>query len=132
MMPKTRGECLNGPRPCPHLACKYNLSLDLVKNPANVDSDYVRIVINKVSWDTGLNCVLDIADGGRMSLEDIGFLWGITRERVRQIEDRAIRKITNLKTPVAKKLADALDDWRNRDETASECRYLGHKYSMAK
>jgi transcriptional regulator len=38
-------------------------------------------------------CVLDIADQGELTLEEIGKLTGVTRERVRQIEEKALRKL---------------------------------------
>lgn len=37
------------------------------------------------------NCMLNI--DREMTLEEIGQMWGITRERVRQIEERAILKL---------------------------------------
>jgi len=39
------------------------------------------------------NCALDIAEEGGATLEDIGELLGLTRERVRQIETDAQRKL---------------------------------------
>jgi len=37
--------------------------------------------------------VLATADGSIMTLKDIGRAYGLTRERIRQIEDRALRKL---------------------------------------
>ena len=39
------------------------------------------------------SCALDVADSGPLSLDDIGELEGLTRERVRQIEYTALRKL---------------------------------------
>lgn len=73
-IPKTRGECLTGPRPCPYVTCKYHLG--------------------KVSEPT---CTLDLADKGGMTLEEVGEVFGVTRERIRQIEERALEKIIKKK-----------------------------------
>jgi DNA-directed RNA polymerase sigma subunit (sigma70/sigma32) len=39
------------------------------------------------------SCVLDVADNGGITLEEVGELLGVTRERIRQIEAVAIRKL---------------------------------------
>lgn len=74
--PRTRGDCADGPRPCPYAhACRYGLAL-----PPGMDS---------VS-----NCALDHAEAeGGMTLEEVGELLGVTRERVRQIEKRALSRL---------------------------------------
>lgn len=77
--PKTRAECINGPRPCPRLACKYHLWND-----------------SKSSFRDGLpeeSCALDISDRGSHTLEEIGVVIGLTKERVRQIESVALIKL---------------------------------------
>ena len=38
-------------------------------------------------------CALDLAGEGGMSLDAIGQLFGVTRERVRQIESEALAKL---------------------------------------
>jgi hypothetical protein len=63
----TRGDCEGGPRPCPHQTCRYHLEVGLPES-----------------------CCLDVADRGSQTLEQVGEILGITRERVRQIEERAL------------------------------------------
>jgi len=85
--PKTRGDCARVPRPCPYIACKYSLYLDT--------SDTGSIILNFPHLDPGempaeQSCALDLADRGAMTLEDIAVVTNLTRERIRQIELRAL------------------------------------------
>lgn len=41
----------------------------------------------------GPTCGLDVADAGESTLEDVAKLLSVGRERVRQIQDRATRKL---------------------------------------
>jgi hypothetical protein len=66
--PWTRGDCLDGERPCPHYLCKWWL-----QGPAS--------------------CVLDVADRGGVTLDAVGQALGCTRERIRQIEVRALANL---------------------------------------
>jgi DNA-directed RNA polymerase sigma subunit (sigma70/sigma32) len=38
-------------------------------------------------------CALDIADRGGITLEEVGEIMGLTRERIRQIETRVLQKL---------------------------------------
>ncbi len=75
--PKVRADCLaGGPnevRPCNWITCEWYLP--------------------RVKADAKFTCVLDVADLGGSTLEEVGELLGITRERVRQIEARAVSRI---------------------------------------
>jgi DNA-directed RNA polymerase sigma subunit (sigma70/sigma32) len=53
--------------------------------------------IGSITWLDGLDdgqgtCVLELAASGERTLEEVGALDGITRERVRQIEIRALHQ----------------------------------------
>jgi hypothetical protein len=85
--PRTRGECLRVERPCPWRACRYNLTNEPRRRP------------------DGPTCVLDLADAGGMPLEAIGTAFGVTRERVRQLQLLALRHVCLLLWE-----AGALDD----------------------
>lgn len=71
--PKMRQDCLQGgpneARPCNRI-CRYRLEESATES-----------------------CVLDMADKGGMTLEEVGEVMGITRERVRQIEEVALFKL---------------------------------------
>jgi hypothetical protein len=40
----------------------------------------------------GPSCALDVAEQGGLTLEQVGEIWHVTRERIRQIEERARKK----------------------------------------
>ena len=72
----TRAECAELPRPCPRTACRYHLVAERAEG-----------------LDVGPTCALDVADRGGMTLEEVGAVLGVTRERIRQIETLALRKV---------------------------------------
>ena len=86
--PKTRGDCEFIPRPCPFVGCKYNLYLDV-----NPNTGRLKINSAKPPWVMRESCALDIADRGEVTLEYVGGLINLTRERIRQIERQALRKL---------------------------------------
>lgn len=82
--PRTRGDCEAGPRPCPWVGCKYSLYLDVAAN-GNIKLNHPELE----PGDLEHSCALDLADGGGMTLDEIGRALNLTRERVRQITERA-------------------------------------------
>lgn len=87
--PKTRGECVNGIRPCPYVRCRYHLWADVN------DAGGLRVNFPDVEpWDLRWSCALDVVDAaaGPLTLETVGRLLNITRERVRQIENSALMR----------------------------------------
>lgn len=74
-------------RPCVFVACKHALFLDV--------SETGSIILNFPHLDPGQmpvdrSCTLDLAERGAMTLEDIAVATNLTRERVRQIELKAL------------------------------------------
>jgi Sigma-70, region 4 len=85
--PKTRLDCAGGPRPCPYVACKHNLYLDI--------SETGSIILNFPHLEPGemppdQSCSLDLAARGGMTLEEIATVTNLTRERIRQVELKAL------------------------------------------
>jgi len=85
--PRTRGDCARVSRPCPYVACKHNLYLDV--------SETGSIILNFPHLEPGemvpeQSCSLDLADRGAMTLEDIAVVTNLTRERIRQVELKAL------------------------------------------
>lgn len=80
--PTTRGECRDAPRPCPWVACKHHLYLDI-----NPETGSIKINFPDVEpWELVESCSLDIAERGGLVLEDVAVLTNLTRERIRQVE----------------------------------------------
>lgn len=84
--PRTRGECIDGPRPCPFVSCKYHLFVDVSPSTGAIKLNFPDLEV----WELAESCALDIADQGGKRLEDVGAIMNVTRERVRQIEHMAI------------------------------------------
>lgn len=89
LKPRTRAECAGGPRPCLFVSCRYHLYLDADPRSGSVRLNFPEREV----WEIGETCALDLADRGAVTLDDIGFLLGVTRERVRQIEREALVKL---------------------------------------
>ena len=90
--PRTRGDCKDGPRPCPWVSCAHHMAHIVPSNASRwttksivrddeIDPEDVAELIAAMEN----SCVLDIADRGEHTLEQIGELLGVTRERVRQV-----------------------------------------------
>ncbi len=90
--PKTRAECKNIERPCPYVSCKYHLYLDVEPNGS------LRLNFDGEIEDMEHTCVLDIADKGPQTLEDISTNIGMTVERARQLEVSGLHKLQDNKT----------------------------------
>lgn len=90
--PRFRSECADGPRPCPWVSCKYHLYLDVHPRTGSIKINFPEFEV----WELPISCVLDIADQGRITLEKIGEIMNLTRERVRQLEASAATKLRNM------------------------------------
>lgn len=78
--PSHRSECKNGPRPCPYVSCRYHLYLD-VTDSGGIRLNYPGKTLEELSY----TCALDVADKGSITIDDIGRLLNVTRERARQL-----------------------------------------------
>ena len=47
-------------------------------------------------WELAESCALDVADRGGTTLEDVGAIMNLTRERIRQVEVKALAKMEAL------------------------------------
>ena len=104
LRPKTRADCAHGPRPCLFVSCKHHLFLDVNPETGSVKLNFP----DKEIWELAHTCALDVADQGGITLEEVGDIMNLTRERVRQVEAVGISK-----------LREAIDD---EDEPAAGSR----------
>lgn len=92
--PKSRAACAEGLRPCPYVSCKHHLYLDVSDRTGAIKLNFPDIEVE----DMKESCALDVADRGGTTLEEVGAIMNLTRERIRQVEVKALAKL------------DALDD----------------------
>lgn len=74
----TRGRCTDAPGPCEAMLCRYHLADSRLGHSTDQLAD---------------TCAMRVAESGPLTLEEVGQHMAVTRERVRQIEQAAIRKL---------------------------------------
>jgi len=76
--PKTRADCVDGPRPCPWISCRYHLGLphESTKRGGSTNT-----------------CTLDLVVDGALPMAAIATELGVSIARIHQIETRALYKI---------------------------------------
>jgi hypothetical protein len=102
--PSTRADCVDGPRPCPYVSCKHHLYLDVSARTGAIKLNFPDLEV----WDMNETCALDIADRGGTTLEEVGAIMNLTRERIRQVEVKALAKLDALEE--MKSLRDYVDE----------------------
>ncbi len=88
--PLTRGDCEAGERPCPFLSCRYHLYLD-VTDAGSIRLNHPDLELHELTE----TCALDVADRQGATLEEVGSLMNVTRERIRQLETQALEHTLN-------------------------------------
>jgi hypothetical protein len=102
--PMTRAECVNGARPCLYVACKHHLYLDVNPETGSIKVNFP----DKEPWELEETCALDIAERGGVTLEEVGVILNLTRERVRQVE---VAGLSKLRDESSKHELDAFIGW---------------------
>ncbi|MBL8935252.1 MAG: DNA-binding protein [Archangium sp.] len=87
--PRTRADCVNSARPCVYVSCKYNLYLDVNPETGSIKLNFP----DKEIWELEYTCALDVAEKGGITLEEVGEIMNLTRERIRQVETRGLEKV---------------------------------------
>lgn len=86
--PRTRGDCANGPRPCPWVGCRQHLFLEV-----SVHGSIQLLHPGLEPGDLKDTCALDVAERKGVACEEAAAALGLTRERARQIEMVAMDKV---------------------------------------
>ncbi len=90
--PKTRSECLRMERPCLFVSCKHHLYLDVNPETGSIKLNFP----DKEVWELSETCALDVAARGGLTLEEVGEILNLTRERIRQVEATGLQKLFEL------------------------------------
>ncbi len=91
--PVTRADCGSGERPCPFVSCKHHLYLDVSARTGAIKLNFPDLEV----WEMAETCALDVADRGGTTLEEVGAIMNLTRERIRQVEVKGLAKLEALK-----------------------------------
>lgn len=87
--PTSRSECKDMERPCPFVSCKYHLYIDVHPVRGSIKLNFPDVEV----WEMTETCALDVADRGGITLEEVGEIMNLTRERVRQVETAGLSKL---------------------------------------
>ena len=77
-------------RPCVFVSCKYSSFLDVAETGSLIFNFPHR---EPTDMPVDGSCALDLAERGGMTLEEVGAAQALTRERVRQVEVKALHKL---------------------------------------
>jgi hypothetical protein len=102
--PRARVECAEGARPCPFVSCKHHLYLDVSARTGAIKLNFPDLEV----WEMTETCALDVADRGGTTLEEVGAIMNLTRERIRQVEVKGLAKLAALRDMSA--LRDYVDE----------------------
>ena len=102
--PRVREECAGGERPCPFVSCKHHLYLDVSPRTGAIKLNFPDLEV----WEMNETCALDVADRGGTTLEEVGAIMNLTRERIRQVEVKGLAKLQALREMTA--LRDYVDE----------------------
>jgi Sigma-70, region 4 len=102
--PAQRSDCVGGERPCPFVSCKHHLYLDVSARTGAIKLNFPDLDV----WEMSETCALDVADRGGTTLEEVGAIMNLTRERIRQVEVKGLAKLAALRDMTA--LRDYVDE----------------------
>ena len=87
--PQSRAECQSTARPCPYVSCSHHLYLDVNPSSGAIKLNFPHLEV----WEMQETCALDVADRGGITLEEVGEILNLTRERIRQVEVRGLSRM---------------------------------------
>ena len=113
--PRIRRECPTGP--CPHVACRFHL---WTERRFDQDGAVVALRETPAFGDADHTCTLHETARGPKTLEEIGAILDVSRERVRQIEGEALTRLRDADPGVLRELLDAINETTSDGEPWTE------------
>ncbi|RYG20786.1 hypothetical protein EON82_19870 [bacterium] len=95
--PTSREACIGAERPCPFVSCKHHLFLDVSSRTGAIKLNFPDLEV----WEMRETCAIDVADRGGTTLEEVGAIMNLTRERIRQVEVKGLAKLQALRDMMA-------------------------------
>ena len=100
-MPRRLEECPDDDEQCPYVACRYHLWTDIVGRSVRYgkqgsEREYRYEMVQTDAWGSWPTCALRAARQGPRTLDEVGDVLGVTRERVRQIQVAAMAHLAAL------------------------------------
>jgi len=71
------------------VSCKHHLYLDVNPETGSIKLNFPDLEV----WEMKETCSLDVADRTGATLEEVGEILNLTRERIRQVEVRGLIKL---------------------------------------
>lgn len=109
--PTCRSDCHKMARPCLFISCRHHLYLDVNPNTGSVKLNFP----DKEIWELEETCALDIAERGGATLEDVGRIMNLTRERIRQLELEGLDKLKHVSREI-----DGVETYANWDPDSED------------
>lgn len=106
--PKTRGDCAGGVRPCPWASCEFSLLVDVSRKTGRLS--HVHVLADHETDAPRETCVLDLAHRDDVRQREVGAIYGLSRERARQIEETALETLNQRLEPIREALLDSMQN----------------------
>jgi len=102
LRPSSRVQCKTGPRPCAFVSCKFHLYLDVHPETGSIKLNFPDLEV----WEMAETCALDVADRGGTTLEEVGDILNLTRERIRQVEVLGLEKLRTVYSELGEEIPE--------------------------
>ena len=89
-------EAVRRSRPCIFVGCRSNLFLDIRGRSGDIQLNFYEEEPETVHPEH--SCVLDIAEQGDCTLDEVGEILGVSRERIRQLESLGLTTLRRMKS----------------------------------
>jgi len=90
--PRTRGDCVDGPRPCPWVTCRHHLLLDIGRDgrllKARAFDEANEYELLEAMLDMPETCALDVAERNGASAAEVANLLGLKHDAVDEVVRR--------------------------------------------